>query len=54
MPYQGFVIIMKSTPEIEYQVLDTTTKPKKTILKRMIMTIAVVYKTIQVITSIQS
>ena len=44
MADKGFVIIIKNTPEVEYQVLDTNIKPKKSLLKRAIMAIALAYK----------
>ena len=45
-PNDPYVIIMKSTHEAEFQVLDTHNKPNKSFIKRAIMAFAVVYKLI--------
>jgi hypothetical protein len=45
-PTNGFVMIMKSTPDTEFQVLDTHHKPNKSFIKRTIMAFAVIYKLI--------
>jgi len=44
-----YVMVLKSTPETEYQVLDTTQPPKKTIVTRTVFAFAVIYKLIQTI-----
>ena len=49
-----YVMVLKSTPETEYQVLDTTQPPKKTIVTRTVFAFAVIYKLLQTIrTNIQ-